>query len=426
MLTDYYGNPLHTTSQTARDAYVEGQIAFLEGLPGVEDAFDRALAADPDFALAFAAKARNLHAYGRVAEARALISQAMQAGQGIEGQARSYLEIFNHTIHGRVREGYTLVRAHLMDYPRDAFVAQTCLGVFSLIGFSGQPGREAENLAVAEMLAPAYGGDSWFLSQLAFAQMEAGQLAPAEKSIEASLALRPRSAHGAHIRAHLYYEQGRTQDGLSFLGEWMRGYDRDGLMHCHNSWHCALWSLAVGDVDAMWRIIDADLLPEQSQSPPLNIFTDLTALYHRAALAGVDIPGTRWQAVSEYASQTFPNPALGFADIHAALAHAMAGQEAPLLRIIEGAKGPAADQVAPCARAFRAIAAQDWAGAEAALVPVMAGHERLGGSRAQRDLLEYTLLHALIRQGKADEARRLLIMRRPLTDSAGAVQGLAA
>ena len=85
-----------------------------------------------------------------------------------------------------------------------------------------------------------------------------------------------------------------------------------------------------------------------------------------------------------------------------------------------------ADQVAPCARAFRAVAKQDWAGAEAELIPVMADHARLGGSRAQRDLLELTLLNVLIRQGKAGEARRLLAMRRPLADIAGAVQGLAA
>ena len=426
MLTDFYGNPLHTSSQIARDAYVEGQTAFLQALPGTDAALDRAIAADDGFALAYVVKARNAQAFGRVAEARTLIDRALELGQGITGQARAQLNIFDHLIHGRVREGYARVRAHLLEHPRDAMVAQTSLGVYSLIGFSGQPGRESEHLALAEMLAPAYGEDGWFLGQLAFAQIEAGQLAPATKSIDAAQALCPGSAHGAHFRAHLFYEEGRTREGLTYLSDWMLGYDRTGMMHCHNSWHCALWSLALGDTEAMWRIIDADLMPEQSQSPPLNILTDLAALYHRAGLAGIDVPEARWQALSGYAREAFPAPALGFADIHAALAHAMAGQEEPLMRIINGAKGPAADQVAPCARAFRALAAQDWAAAEAALLPVMASHERLGGSRAQRDLLEHTLWHALIRQGKADEARRLVILRRPQTDSAGAVQGLAA
>lgn len=425
MLTDAYGNPLHTSSETARDAYIEGMTGYLEAQPGVAAAFQRAIDADEGFALALAAQARNLQVYGHVQEASAMMARAMQAGQGLDGQARGHLDIFDALINGRIAEGYARVRAHLVDYPRDALVAATSLGVFSLIGFSGESGREAENLALAEQLAPAYGEDGWFLSQLAFAQIEVGQLARAHGAIETSLALRPRSAHGAHIRAHLFYEEGQTGDGLSYLSDWMTGYDRAGGMHCHNAWHIALWALATGDEALMWRTIDADLMPDTSQSPPLNILTDLAAVYFRAELAGVPVSAERWKAVSDFAAKTFPDPGLGFADVHSALAYAMAGDEAPLLRIIEGAKGPAADIVAPCASAFRALAAGDWTGAEAAIVPALSGHERLGGSRAQRDLLDYTLLQALIRQGKADEARRLMALRRPLTDSARAVQGLA-
>ena len=152
-MKDQYGNPLHTTSQNAREAYVEAQTAFLQALPGVDAALDRAIAADDGFALAYVLKARNEQVYGRGSEARALIEQAMKLGQGITGQVRAQLEIFDHLIHGRVREGYAMARAHLLEYPRDAMVAQTSLGVYSLIGFSGQPGREAEHLAVAEAIA---------------------------------------------------------------------------------------------------------------------------------------------------------------------------------------------------------------------------------------------------------------------------------
>ncbi|MFT7595955.1 MAG: hypothetical protein ACI8R4_003288, partial [Paracoccaceae bacterium] len=47
-----------------------------------------------------------------------------------------------------------------------------------------------------------------------------------------------------------------------------------------------------------------------------------------------------------------------------------------------------------------------------------------GGSRAQRDLIEYALAGVLLRMDKADEARRLLAMHRPMTDRAGAIRGL--
>lgn len=423
MLTDHYGNPLHTQSEAARAAYVEALTAYLEAQPGVEAAVGRALAADEGFALAHVLGARNAQSYARMGEAKEWIARAVEAGRGLTGQAAAHLAIFDHLINGRVREGYAAVRAHLADFPRDALVAQTSLGVFSLIGFSGRPGREAEHLALAEALAPAYGKDGWFLAQLAFAQMEAGQLDPAETSIEAALRLSPHSGHGAHIRAHLFYERGETGAGLDYLSGWMEGYDRAGLMHCHNAWHCALWALATGDAARMWAIADADLAPEASQSPPLNVLTDLASLYWRAGLAGLEVAPERWAQLSDYAIRVFPAPALGFADIHAAMAHAMAGRDDPLARIVEGAKGPAADLVAPCAGAFRAMAMQDWAQAEAKLVPLMAWHERLGGSRAQRDLLEQSLMHVLIRQGRPDEARRLLVMRRPLIDAGRMMAG---
>ena len=54
----------------------------------------------------------------------------------------------------------------------------------------------------------------------------------------------------------------------------------------------------------------------------------------------------------------------------------------------------------------------------------MADHQRIGGSRAQRDLIEYALLCTLLKQGRADEARLLLAMRRPLKVGSAAVKGV--
>ena len=80
--------------------------------------------------------------------------------------------------------------------------------------------------------------------------------------------------------------------------------------------------------------------------------------------------------------------------------------------------------VRDCAEAYRAIARQDWDEAVKHLTPLMADHARLGGSRAQRDLLDFTLLGALLKQGQAEEARRLLAMRRPVLAETKPVSGL--
>ena len=81
--------------------------------------------------------------------------------------------------------------------------------------------------------------------------------------------------------------------------------------------------------------------------------------------------------------------------------------------------------VGTLARAFQALATDQPDQAIGLLTDVMAEHERIGGSRAQRDLLEIALASALLSAGHADEARRSLNMRRPHTAHDHAIAGLA-
>ena len=155
------------------------------------------------------------------------------------------------------------------------------------------------------------------------------------------------------------------------------------------------------------------------------MLTDTTALLFRAELAGVEVAIERWQAISQYAEQHFPRTGLGFADIHAALAYARAGNRSALSRIIADARGPAADLVKGLGKAFTLVADQQWTAVTDTLLHLMADHERLGGSRAQRDLIELTLVDSLAKQGKTDEAKRLLPMRRPQIDFVGACVSVA-
>jgi tetratricopeptide (TPR) repeat protein len=310
------------------------------------------------------------------------------------------------------------------EHPRDALIAQTCTNIYGLIGFSGQPGREAELLAYTTSLAPHYGNDWWFLSQHAFSLGETGQTARAAAMIDQSLALNPRNAHAAHVRAHVYYETGETSAGLDFLDRWLGDYARTGLLHCHLCWHVALWALAQSDADLLWRMIDGSVAPGATLSPPLTVLTDSASILYRAELAGLPVPPERWKAVSDYAKRYFPKPGLGFADLHAALAHAMAGDGEALQAIIRDATGPAADLVRQFAEAYRAIADQKWAEASRHLIPAMVDHARIGGSRAQRDLLEYTLLATLLKQGRDVEARRLLELHRPVQAAAHPIRGI--
>ena len=424
MLQDRYGNGVSTRSPAARDAYVEGVDRFISAEHGADDAFARAVVADPSFALAHVGLARTRQVQGRGAEARDSMASARTAANGLTDRERAHLGAFDLLIGGKGAEAYNAIRAHAAEHPRDAMIVQTCTGVFGLIGFSGLPGREAEQLAFTSALLPHYGDDWWFLGQHAFSQVEAGQTGPATATIERSLAGNPRNAHAAHIKGHIHYEAGETDAGYAYMAGWRRDYSREGMLHCHISWHVAIWALEQGDIGTMWRTVDEAVAPGGAWGPPLNVLTDTAAVLYRAHLAGVEVPPERWQAVSDYALRMFPKPGIAFADVHAALAHAMAGNAEALEAIVEGAAGPAGEVVRDLAEGFRALAASDWEAARTHLTRAAADHARIGGSRAQRDLVEYALLGALLKQGKQNEARLLLSLRRPLKAAAHAVRGL--
>ena len=69
--------------------------------------------------------------------------------------------------------------------------------------------------------------------------------------------------------------------------------------------------------------------------------------------------------------------------------------------------------VPAAARAFAAFQRGDYATVIDRIVPMLAERERIGGSRAQVDLIEFTLLASYLRSGRQEDARRLRAQRRP-------------
>lgn len=414
-MEDRYGNALSTGSKTAAAAYSRGVDHVLEASFGGTDAFRRAIEADPGFALGYAGLARSLMYDADMAGARQALAKAKEVSGALSDRERAHIDIFDLMLTGQVPQARDAVKRHAVDYPRDALAVQAGTNVFGLIGFSGCPGREADLLAYTSMLTPHYGEDWWMMSMHALSLCETGNPRASLDLMERSLELNNANSNASHFKAHAQYELGEPQAGLDYLEGWMTGYDRRGLMQVHLAWHAALWALYLGDHAKMWDHADASIAPGACASAlPINVLTDTAALYWRAQLRGVEVPAHRWEDLSTYAAKCFPKAGQSFADIHAALAHAMAGDGDRLDHLANAAKGFAADLVAPVSRGIQAILRQDWSGALTALTPVMSDHARLGGSRAQRDLLELTYANVLMRMGKGDEAGRVLKMRRPI------------
>ncbi|WP_426409244.1 tetratricopeptide repeat protein [Bradyrhizobium ganzhouense] len=419
VLEDRYGNKLSTCSGTARDAYVSGVDKLLSAGTGIDRAFRDAIAADEGFALAYIALARTLQVLGRVGEAKAPLERALALAPATTAREQSHIAIFATILSGQGAEAVSMIAEHIKDWPRDAMALAPATGVFGLIGFSGKSGREVEQLALLEPLAKHYGDDWWFRTVLAFAEIELHRLDTGFKNIEAALRGFPRNAHAAHIKAHLFYEKGQREEGLAYLDQWNAAYPRGGQLHCHISWHLALWALETGRRDQAWKIYREALHPGGSWGPQINVLTDCASFLARAEMVGEPRSPELWREISQYAAKWFPNSGIIFADMHSALAFAMADDAEALARIIETPKGPAADILVPIARGFDGLARGDWTRVVDELKPVLQTHERVGGSRAQRDLLEYSVTCGLLRSGRADEARRLIASRRPQNAASG-------
>lgn len=392
---------LSTPSPQARDAYAEGLSLLLTAKPFPEKAFQRAIAADPQFALAHAGNARSLFLSAKVPEAKAAAPVARELAKNLPERERNNVEVALLTIEGGAAKAYTLAREHLKQYPRDAMVLAPCCGVFGLIGFSGRKGRELEMRQLMEELAPYWGDEPWFLVNLAFARVETGDIELARKTIERAMELDPRSANGAHVKAHMHYESREHEAGLKYLQSWIPDYAREGLMHCHLSWHIALWQLELGDHQAAMRTYLKGVHPGGSWGPPLNVVSDAASFLWRCELAGRPREHGRWHEVSEYGTRNFPAAGIAFADVHKALAYAASGDELALeallgqLRERERAGKLLAGPIVPAlAEAFDAFVRKDFAKAVALIEPRMAEHERIGGSRAQRRLIDLTLAAA--------------------------------
>jgi tetratricopeptide (TPR) repeat protein len=420
MLTDRFDLAISTGSPSARDDYVQGCDLLLARYPGAAEAFDRAIAADPRFALAHAAKALVRSLNSDMPGARASMAAAKALSAGLPEREASHIACLELFLAGQSGPALTAIRAHLSRWPRDALPLTTCANTGGLIGATGRSGRERDLLAFLDGLAPHYGDDWWFTGHHAMALSESGQFDAARAKIERSLAQKPNNAWGAHTYAHLCYESGDRDAARAFLSPWLADYPRDGLGYGHLNWHFAIFELEAGNVTEAFRRYTETFALGVNRGPALSTFIDTVSFLWRSELAGCPRDIALWIMMHDFSHKMLPNPGNAMADWHMALADAVTGDAASLESRVrrledmtsEGRYGPG-PTVPELSRGFAAFVKRDYAAAIAAMEPVVAQIERIGGSRAQRDLVEFTLLKACADSGRPDDLRRLLDARRP-------------
>ena len=409
--TDRYGLPISTASAQAAAHFQHGMDMLLSYGPGAGEAFAEAVQADERLAVAHAGLAMVAVAQGDAAAARAAAEKARDVVGGTTRRERQHIEALGTLLAGETARGLALIDEHVAEFPRDALLVNQA---GSAIGFAGARDREQQRVAFLERLAPAYGDDWWFQSALAFTYHEVDRFEESRRLSDRSLAQYPANANASHNLAHIHFELLDNDGGAAFLEEWLAKYDARASFHCHLAWHLAMFELHRGDYARAQAIFERDILGAVN---PRLAMIDGSALLWRFRLDGQPESSLAWRSLADLATRV-SRPGFVFGEVHAALAYGACGDDAAFARLVDGlrtldAKGhPIAGTVAlPMVQGVAAFVAGDHAEALRYLEPVESEFHRVGGSHAQWELFEETMIASYLALERYDDAARLIRRR---------------
>ncbi len=408
---DRYGLAV-SASPEAAIAYGTALEALLRVQSGAEISLQHAATVDPGFALAHAGLALLGHEWGAAVDVERSLTAAVDAvrTRGDERE-RSFVAAVEARIRRPGPEASAQLLTHIRRYGEDALAVSIAVPT---IAFGGATEVPQEAWSLVESLAPAYGSDWWYAGMLAFTRQEQERWDEAAELSERALAEVPSSGHAVHARAHVFYETGDHDGGLGFLDPWIDSCGRAASHRAHFAWHAALHELAMGDDVAVRRRYAEQLAPPAVCG--MRALVDSASLLWRARLAGA------WEGelpVDEVLAAVDPalleSPRTGFAALHVAVARAAAGDAAGLQRLARRSAGQPdpvmSEVVAPASAALRLLVLGRPGPAADGLAAVLPALWRVGGSAAQREVVEDTLLYALIEAGRCEPARQLLQRR---------------
>ena len=414
MTEDAQGHRLSGAAAASGGAYDQAVRAFSLVHGDAIGLFDAAREAAPDFAMAHLGKAWVLalaNDPGLLTQAGMLVETARSLSLNEREQA--HLAALSHLVQGARAAAVAMLDRHLMHYPFDLVAHQAAALIDGFLGrFPRVRDRSARALPLWSKDQPGY---ATLLAFHGFGLEEAGDYAHAEDESRAAAELEPLSFWPHHTVAHVMEMTGRPEDGLG----WMVAREAlwsspDHLNQVHIWWHKGLFHLELGQYDVALALYDGPI--RATQRPVALSLTNATALLWRLDTLGCDI-GERWQEQADLWEGHADGKCLVFADIHAAMAELRAGREALVERRLAAMRATAAGGAeaaglyrtvgVPVVEALAAFHRGAWAEAVDRLLPVRVDLWQIGGSHAQRDVVDWTLSEAALRAGHRDIARSL-------------------
>lgn len=430
-MRDLRDNPVGSGSEAAK-AHAEKALWRLMSFYDTPLAdLDAAIAEDPAWALPRVMKAGfllSLTEPSLVPEARAMLEEAAALDADATPRERAHLAAVQQLIEGRWQQACQTWDDLLLEHPRDALALQWAQLWDFYRGDAAQlrlrPARSLPEWDEQDPLHP------FVLGLYAFG-LEENNLYPQAEEIGRRALSGPDCVPWAvHAVAHVMEMGGRFDEGAAWLRQHQPQWSEGNGFAGHLWWHLGLFRLESLDHAGVLRLVDAHLSGEALQITLQRV--DAAALLWRLQLLGMDV-GPRFQALAQgWPLDEAEAGYYAFNDLHVLLALAGAGELAKadrwLARCAERAMQPedarrtnhamAREVGLPLMRGLLAFARGEHEAAAQALYPARRIAQRFGGSHAQRDLIDQTLLAACAAGGQRQLGRALLnerIMVKPAT-----------
>lgn len=419
-LTDRQGHPVSGADAAAVEAYDQAAHELLCMVDDPVASIQRALDCSPQMTMAHVLKAW-LHLLGTEPGALAVARAALDAAASLpaDERERRHVAAAQPLVDGHWREAARRLEDLSLDHPRDTLALQAGHQLDFFLGDS----RMLRDRVSRALPAWDAGVPGWhaLLGMHAFGLEETGDYDAAQAQGERCVELQPRDSWGWHAVAHVHEMRHRPHDGIAWLQPHSDRWAPGSFLGCHNWWHLALYHLELDDHAEVLRLYDATI--GGTGSAVVLDMVDASALLWRLTLRGVDV-GDRWQPLADRWTPLAGSGWYAFNDLHAMMAFAGAGRQAEQQELLEAqqvvmaADGDNAmftrEVGHPAALAVQAFARGEHARAAGLLRGIRSQAQRFGGSHAQRDLIDLTLLETALRGGARDLAVGLAAERRAL------------
>lgn len=432
MLNDLWGVAVTTRSAAALAALDAATLSLLAQRDDTARRLSDALAADDGVVIAQAALGLLHLASGRGprhADARRCLAAA-RAGLAERGGTRREAALVSAlgawAERGDMWRAAELLEGQLRVAPVDPLLLRLAYGIRFMLG--DPVGMRLTVQRVLGAMPADAPGCGYVRGCLAFALGETGERGRAEQEGRRAVAEAPDDLWGAHAVAHVMEEGGRAREGIGWLAGATAAARGATAFARHLFWHRALLHLHLGDGQAALGLYDAEVWRD-----PGTDFRDLAnaaSLLWRLESQGVAVGAARWDQLADEAERRLGEHCLAFADLHHAVALGAAGRRGAAARLLRGMRLRAVEDADSQAEVMGRAGLGLVRGVLAALLgdpaeaaSLLRAHRgetaALGGSNAQRDLVQRIAADAALAAGDAEAAEQVL-MERAVSRVAGA------